>query len=480
MTSRWRAAVICGTGAALTLGLTVAPSSAAETVDFNQTFANPTLAPGSLVFKPTFDSKTNRACLTAGTDVFATPLGKCPDWPSDPAGSGVLVLTPSVNQQVGSVMAQDTLPSTSGLDITFQTHQWKSGSDASADGIGFVLAAVDPVSQTPSTVAGPGGGSLGYSPSDEFTGVDPYLDGYANGYLGVGFDVYGNFLNPQFQGTGCSNPSWLAPSGTQEPNQITVRGPGNGTVGYCALESTANPALGLTQPALRGSTQTNSTVPVNVTINPTSDPTTNAAGQPVGARSYRVTFTGVGQSEQTFTGALPNANGLLPSSWLDANGVPKQMVFGWTASTGGFNDNHAISYARVVAASATAKVRTTQTYVGMPVSSKQTFSVKTTSPKALGTVNNKVNRKGCKANRGDVRGSCGATITYRTKVLNSALTGKIRMVGTLPKSVKAQRITAAKGWKCSTSQAKVTCTSKAKRFTKGQKLKPVVVAVAKR
>lgn len=221
-------------------------------------------------------------------------------------------------------------------------------------------------------------------------------------------------------------------------------------------------------------------MPVGITINPTSDPTTNAAGQPVAAHSYRVTFTGLGQSEQTFTGALPNANGLLPPSWLDANGVPKQMVFGWTASTGGFNDNHAISYARVVSATATAKVRTTQTYVGTPISSAKAFSVKTTSPKALGTVNNKVTRKSCKATRGDVRGSCGATISYRTKVLTSALAGKIKIVGTLPKTLKPQRVESAKGWKCKVSRAKVTCTSKGKKFVKGQKLKPVVVALAKR
>ena len=61
--------------------------------------------------------------------------------------------------------------------------------------------------------------------------------GLANGYLGVGLDVYGNYSSPGFDGTGCpASPSWAA---AQMPGQVVVRGPGNGTAGYCPVDSSA-------------------------------------------------------------------------------------------------------------------------------------------------------------------------------------------------------------------------------------------------
>ena len=478
MATRWQTLLIASVATSVVLATGMGTAEAA-TVNFDQSFADPTVSPSSPVFKPTLPVGNNFACLTASNDFHTTPVGGCPDAGTpDPAGSGVLSLTPAVAAKGGSLMASNPLTTNDGLDISFNTYQWNPDPKMEpADGIGFVLAAVDPNNPTPSAVAGPAGGSLGYSASHEF---DPPVEGYADGYLGVGFDVYGNFLNPQFQGSECANQPWMPASGTQSPNQITVRGPGNGLNGYCALESTANPALGLAQPAMQGDSRASSKVPVNISINPTTKPFRNAAGVTINPQSYRVSFTGIGQSAQAFSGSLPSASGLLPDGWLTSSGIPQRMVFGWTASTGKFVDNHAISDARVATLAAASKVQTRQIYAG-PHVAKKGFSVTTVARGADGTVNNKAKIKTCPQARGDVSGSCAATVTYRSKVIEGAVSGKIKIKAKLPKKLRAVAVASARGWKCKiTSSRALTCTTKASKFKAGKKLKPVVLRVNKR
>lgn len=428
------------------------------------------------MFKPSMGTLANVACLTASSDLNATPVPGCADPATDPSGSGVLLLTPADNTKVGSVTADNTLPASFGLDVAFNTYQWGG---TSADGIGFVLAAVDPNTQVPSAVGGPAGGSLGYSAN---TDSGSNKEGYANGYLGIGFDVHGNYLNPEYQGTGCTNQSWQPASGGTKPNEITVRGPGNGMVGYCALESTANPALALTQPVMHASTQAASKVPAQITINPTAESLTNSIGQVVPARSYRVSFTGAGQSAQSFTGALPSAAGLVPSSWLDSQGIPLQLAFGWTASTGGATDNHAIDASLSTTLTELPTLKTTQKYAGTRIA-KPTFTVRTSSPLVKTVTSDKSTKKYCKAgSRGDNnRSTCVSTLTYTTKVSNAALDSKVRIVGDLPAKLKAVKVTSAKGWSCKKkSSAQIECTTRASKFKKNQKLSPVVVKVKKR
>ena len=63
-----------------------------------------------------------------------------------------------------------------------------------ADGIGFFL--VD--GSTNLTATGANGGSLGYAQKD---GSQPGIRG---GYIGVGFDSFGNYYNDgEYRGTGC-------------------------------------------------------------------------------------------------------------------------------------------------------------------------------------------------------------------------------------------------------------------------------------
>jgi len=189
-------------------------------------------------------------------------------------------------------------------------------------------------------VAGPSGGSLGYS-AQAANG----LSGLTDGYVAVGFDEFGNFSNgTPYEGSGCTDPPNIA---TKMPGQVVVRGPGNGTVGYCALHSSAATA---TSPplTLRATTRAASKIPVEVVFNPTSSSVTTPSGLVVPAGDGEVSFTPVGGAATTEVGPLPTVPaGLYPSSWVGANGIPKQLAFGWVASTGASVDYHEIDNAVV-------------------------------------------------------------------------------------------------------------------------------------
>ncbi len=330
----WRARMLAaGTTSLLMIGLLSPPGAQATTALFTESFTGSSLSPEVIVTMPTVPSGTNQACLTASADVAAAPVPGCQTPAIDSSGSGALRLTPAVNGRVGAVFNAVTIPTSAGLDARFNLYQYGG---TGADGIAFVMAAVDPATQVPPASTGVAGATLGYA-------RDGASSGLANGYLGIGFDRYGNYSINSISGTGCAAPSWAGVG----PNEVTVRGPGSGTAGYCLLGSTMESSYPGPQPVLSGSTRSNSAVPVEVTINPSGSPIVNAGGFTVPANSYLVAFTGVGQTAQSFTGALPDASAMYPSSWLDTNGVPLQLAFGWVASTGASNDVHEVTSSSV-------------------------------------------------------------------------------------------------------------------------------------
>jgi hypothetical protein len=307
-----------------------APSAfASGTMLFNQPFHDNTVdGTAGSVSLPMAPSGTNIACLTAAGNPTANPLSSCPS-ATDAQGSGKLRLTSNAAGKEGGVFANTSVPTSQGLDVTFDSYQY--GGDG-ADGIAFVLAAVNPADpQMPATM-GQSGGSLGYS------AVSSTSPGLTDGYLGVGIDVHGNFSN-KYEGSGCTDPANIA---KLMPGQVVTRGPGNGTVGYCALASSAPTA---TAPALtlRAATRAASLVPVEVVFNPTASSVTTGSGLVVPAHDYNVTFTPVGAPARSLVGALPVVPaGLYPASWVGASGYPKQLAFGWVASTGASTDYHEI------------------------------------------------------------------------------------------------------------------------------------------
>lgn len=135
---------------------------------------------------------TNYACLTASgvpqTKPNASPTvsgtpPRCNIPNNDTVGNGALRLTPSEQWRVGGIVSDFTFPTNEGVDITFTTYTWGGNG---ADGMTFFLA---DGSRPPSL--GASGGSLGYSCSNE----NPIFSGVNGGYLGIGIDEWGNFVN---------------------------------------------------------------------------------------------------------------------------------------------------------------------------------------------------------------------------------------------------------------------------------------------
>jgi hypothetical protein len=144
---------------------------------------------------------TGTAPLLTARSTIGASTGGIPGGGSDAVGSGALRLTSAAENQASFVIYNRPINNSSGLSITFDIHSYGGNG---ADGISFFL--ID--GNASPTQAGAFGGSLGYS-SD---GTNPGLVG---GYLGIGFDEYGNFSNTQY---GAGGPV----SGTGTVNGINI------------------------------------------------------------------------------------------------------------------------------------------------------------------------------------------------------------------------------------------------------------------
>jgi hypothetical protein len=306
----------------------------------------------------------------------------------------------------------NSVPTTSAIDVTFDSVQFNHGPHQAADGIALFFAAADPgTSSAPAISMGATGGALGYSPGGG--------NGLTNAYLGVGLDVYGNFETTGTNGTGCgSNP---VPGFT--PESVTVRGPGNNGAGYCVLNSTSG--VGSLNDESGDDSFADMTVPVEVAINPTDNDVLTASNHTVPAHKYFVAWTPVFGSEQTMSGSLPNASAYLSSGWTDTNGVPTKVTFGWTGATGAAADIHLISNTNAVALSAPKPA------LGLQLSDDSSVSV----------------------HNGDT-----VTYTASASVTNADETQPIRVIDTFPAGLTPQAASGT-GWGCSASSGQtVDCT----------------------
>jgi hypothetical protein len=304
---------------------TAANAATAQLV--NETFTGATTSAPVWVLPAASGAEANGACLTGSTNTSQTPIPGCSPTPAAPAQPG-LQLTTAATQQEGGIAYTSSVPSSLGLDVSFNSYQYAG---TGADGIVFFLAASDPTNASASPITlGPPGGYLGYS-ADSPDG----MAGLTHGYLGVGLDVFGNYTSPSFAGAGCTDST----SGPVKES-VDVRGPGNATNGYCLLSTQQ------TTGTLDSATAQN--VPVEVAVNPTGGDLTAAGGFNVPANSYVVMVTPIGAPAFTETGGLPNASAYVPdTSWVDGNGVPLQLSFGWSATTGASTDVHTISNVNV-------------------------------------------------------------------------------------------------------------------------------------
>ena len=191
--------------------------------------------PGCTSIAGSYYNKSAGEVLTGG----AKGTGNFPD----PSGSGALRFTngyPYGYSENGGVIYSVPFNTGAGVAITFKTVTYLGNSGGAggdgADGISFYL--MDASKLNTSTITGTSsgdgnglgawGGSLGYTCSNANS---PY-NGLIGGYLGLGVDEYGNFLNGSQWMPGYTGPNAATGDNTQlgygyKPNRIGLRGAGN-------------------------------------------------------------------------------------------------------------------------------------------------------------------------------------------------------------------------------------------------------------
>ena len=215
-------------GACLTAGTTSASTSPGQIpscLSLQSTYYNQNLVGGYAGY---LGSAGAPSSLTSGSpDPGATATSP---------GNGALRFTngsPGGGNQSGAIVSASTFPTGQGVQITFKTVTYRGNSGGSggdgADGISFFLmdGGVD-LTQYPGV--GAYGGSLGYTCSN----TNPPYDGLYGGYLGLGIDEYGNFLNGAANTLGETGSvstnggigDNTASGGLYQPGRIGLRGAG--------------------------------------------------------------------------------------------------------------------------------------------------------------------------------------------------------------------------------------------------------------
>jgi len=305
----------------------VAISLAAFSITFSLHVATPAnAAPATVLVDESFTGATvpdpliqgiGSTCLTGATASNAR-LNACPPVQVGPVPArgvtpGYLQLTDAASSKSGALFYNRPIPSSAGIDATFETFQYGG---TGADGMMFYLAD----GAAPLTAVGGGGGSLGYAQRFNEPGV-------VGGYLGIGLDVFGNYYGDgEGRGKGCA-PGQRSPtmsSGSIAPNTVTLRGPGNGLSGYCYMASTV------------------------VAGSPPGKPTSSLPG--------RLSATTLGAAKRTIHVVISPAPTPLITVQIDFDdgmgfrtvinnlaapaGTPATYKFGFAGSTGGVTDVH--------------------------------------------------------------------------------------------------------------------------------------------
>jgi hypothetical protein len=183
---------------------------------------------------------SHHACLTAATEVIGEDeFDSCSDQDAGPVpgegkSPGYLQLTDIANYDQGGVVYNKALRNKGGIEVTFAQYQYGG---TGADGISFFI--VDGGADL--SEVGAYGGSLGYAQHTSSMGDKPGVEG---AYLGLGLDAWGNFsADTEGRGAGCPQehraPEHLRTYANKAPDNVALRGPGDGMTGYCLLATTA-------------------------------------------------------------------------------------------------------------------------------------------------------------------------------------------------------------------------------------------------
>jgi type IV pilus assembly protein PilY1 len=212
----------------------------------------------------------NGACLTAGGSSAVTSPGTLPACVGDayyngvtlvggnsgalqtapdsavqssPNYPGVLRLTNDSNSESGAIISDFAFPlATYGLSVTFTTETYEGdsggGNNDGADGISFFLQNAS----VPIPTLGDWGGSLGYTCSNVNNSTSQGYDGMIGGYLALGIDEYGNFLNGTTNtatGAFVANADNTSSGYGYVPNRVGLRGAGSTAWSYLSSNTTS-------------------------------------------------------------------------------------------------------------------------------------------------------------------------------------------------------------------------------------------------
>ncbi len=374
-------------------GACLTASSAAGTgVEFTATASGTAgIPPGCMAIKANTDAYANE---TAGGETLvggSNSNGLLPD----AVGSGALRFTNGCisgnctataaggHYQFGAIISGTTFPSTAGVQVTFKTVTYRGDSQGSggdgADGISFFLmnGAVAPG-------IGQYGGSLAYTCSD-VNGNYGY-GGMVGGYLGLGIDEYGNFLNGTNNTLGetqnySNGPDNTASGGTYQPNRIGLRGAGNIAWSYLTANYPSDYPSNLSQTKQYAAVQSTCSTGTlwNYSASTPYNTGTAILDYPAIPNAYKV-LSGVTIANEYSNGGLLRTNatpilyklkitssGLLSLSYsynggayqsvlanqniTNSNGaLPATLRFGFAGSTGGSSNIHEVLCFKAAAA----------------------------------------------------------------------------------------------------------------------------------
>jgi Ca2+-binding RTX toxin-like protein len=234
--------------------------------------------------------------------------------PVDTPGQGALRLTNVLTDQAAYVLYNEPIRSNRGLTISFDFFMYGG---TGADGISFFLA---DATDNPPTRAGAFGGSLGYaqrtSPTEEA--------GLPNGFLGIGFDAFGNFSN-ETEGRVGGRP---APGDGRTPDAIAIRGSAaNGYNYLVGTPSLSSQGVSLDVPNATNREEALRSAVIDIT--------------PAGVLSIKVDFNGDGNFDGPGE-TPPELQDVNLLDLIDINTVPEFVTFGFAASTGDQTNVHEI------------------------------------------------------------------------------------------------------------------------------------------
>jgi Ca2+-binding RTX toxin-like protein len=242
---------------------------------------------------------------TVGGGLPGNP-GTAPYPPVDADGEGALRLTNAINDQASYVLYNNPIPSSAGLVIEFDFFSYGG---TGADGISFFLAD----GASPPQQAGAFGGSLGYADNNQPPSAGP---GVAGGYVGIGFDEFGNFSNPTEGRSGGIG---------QTPDSIAIRGSADNDYAYLTGTTAGELAGSIDVPTATNREDARRRARVTLT--------------PEGLLSVQVDFNG--DDDYIDPGESPDS--LQNFNLVAANGaLPETFTFGFASGTGIFNNVHEI------------------------------------------------------------------------------------------------------------------------------------------